>query len=55
VKILLQEGVSVMMEQINGTGKTVELLKNDILEYKNKGSQAVVAPAKRFCCASSTQ
>jgi hypothetical protein len=31
---LLQQGVSVAeLEQINGTGKMVELLKNDILEY----------------------
>jgi len=42
------EGVSVdELEQINGTGKDGRVTKNDILEYvKNKGSQAVVAPAK---------
>ncbi|CAM2993227.1 dihydrolipoamide acetyltransferase family protein [Flavobacterium frigoris] len=42
------EGISVAeLEQINGTGKDGRVTKNDILEYvKNKGSQAVVAPAK---------
>jgi 2-oxoglutarate dehydrogenase E2 component (dihydrolipoamide succinyltransferase) len=42
------EGVSVAeLEQINGTGKEGRVTKNDILEYvKNKGNQAVVAPAK---------
>jgi 2-oxoglutarate dehydrogenase E2 component (dihydrolipoamide succinyltransferase) len=46
--IATAEGVSVSeLEKISGTGKDGRVTKNDILEYlKNRGNQAVAAPAK---------